>query len=175
MLRARMGMFSCGKEAALAARIEDLATLLGACGMRHHADAEQGVIRVVFVTETYRNLRDEQLAIVTLATPEEGRIVRGTIEWAFACGGDAPRACEQFCRMAADTPLVGVEYDPDGDNLRMVVESCLEDAAATSQQVLSMLGRLVSAAEIWFTAARLMDLPAGTTADSRGRREQDAA
>lgn len=119
----------------MAVGIDDLAALLGACGMRHHVDAEQGVIRVVFVTETYRNLRDERLAIVTLATPEEGRIVRGTIEWAFACGGDAPRACEQFCRMAADTPLVGVEYDADGDNVRMVVESCLEDATATSQQV----------------------------------------
>lgn len=159
----------------MALRIEDLAGLLGQCGMRHHVDAEQGVIRVVFVTETYRNLRDERLAIVTLATSEEGRLVRGTIERAFACGSDAERACAVFCRMAADTPLVGVEYDPDGDNLRMVVESCLEDASATSQQVLAMLGRLVSAAETWFTAGRLADLPSGAAVDPRDRHEQGAA
>lgn len=157
----------------MAVRLEDVAALLRHCSVRHHVDAEQGVIRVVFVTEAYRNLRDERLAIVTLATPEQGGTVRGTIERAFATGSDVSRACEQFCRMAADTPLVGVEYDPDGDNLRMVVESSIEDAAA-SQQVLSMLGRLVLAAEIWFRASRLADKPA-ESGHPHGRHDQDVA
>lgn len=38
-----------------------------------------------------------------------------------------------------------------------------------------MLGRLVSAAEIWFTARRLMHLQAGTPGNSGGLCDQDAA
>jgi hypothetical protein len=155
----------------MAVRLDDVAAALRQGGLRHHVDADQGVIRVIFVTETYRNLRDERLAIVTLSTPEEGRIVRGTIERAFAAGDDASQVCARLCRMAADTPLVGVEYDRDGDNLRLVVESCVEDARPTSRQVLSMIGRLVEAADVWFAAGGLKD--ASFLLESE--RQQDAA
>lgn len=159
----------------MAAHLEEISALLRQRGLQHHVDADQALIRVVFTTETYRNMRNERLAIVTLSTPDAGRLLRGTIERAFPPGGDAGRDCELLCRMAADTPLVGVEYDRDTENLRMVVESCVEDSRPTTRQVLSMVGRLVEAAEIWFTARQLAGVSAGTAAQPHGGREQGAA
>lgn len=156
-------------EADTAKRIEEMAAMLRRHGLRHHVDVELQAIRVVCVTETYRNLRDERIAIVTLSAPEEGRLLRGTIERAFAAGDDASRVCERLCRMAADTPLVGVEYDADLDNLRLVIETFLADARPTPQQVLTMIGCLVDAAEIWFAAGLL------ATDGRRGGHKADAA
>jgi hypothetical protein len=156
-------------------QLDDLVTLLGQQGLRHHVDVDQGVIRVVFTTETYHNLRGERLAIVTLSTPDEGRILRGTIERAFEPRDDVPRACALLCEMAAATPLVGVEYDRDCDNLRIVAECGVEDSRPTARQIVSLVGRLVDAAEVWFAARLLADSRPAGSACRRPGREQDAA
>lgn len=159
----------------MALNLDELTTLLGQQGLRHHVDGEQEVIRVVFATETYHNLRGERLAIVTLSTPDKGRILRGTIERAFAPGADVPRACELLCEMAAVTPLVGLEYDRDCDNLRIVAECGVEDSRPTARQVVSLVGRLVDAAEVWFAARLLAESRMAGAASRRPGREQDAA
>lgn len=156
----------------MAVRIERVSALLERRGVRHHFDAEQGVVRLIFVTDTYRNLRKERLVVVTLATPAAGRILRGTIDRAFAVAEEAVQACGFFCRLAADTPLVAVEYDVDSATLRMVVESCIEDGRPTERQVLATIARLVEAAEVWSTAWR--QAAAAVAARHEGR-DQGAA
>jgi hypothetical protein len=51
--------------------------------------------------------------------------------------------------LAAGTPLVHAEYDADFENLRMVVETIVEDGSLTQLQLMSMIDRLVEAAEVW--------------------------
>lgn len=132
-------------------------------GVRHHVDREQGVIRVVFVTRTYRNLRGERLAIVHIATPDEGHRCRVSIERAFPTDDEPDATCGRLCRLAAATPLVGVEFDADEENLRLVTEMPVEDGTLTRLQLLSMVDRLVEAAEAWHAAA----LAAGDAASGR--------
>lgn len=132
--------------------------------VRHHVDVEEQVIRVAFVTRHYRNLRGERLAIVRIETPDEGHRCRVSIERAFDVGGDPDGACGRFCRMAADTPLVGVEFDSHREDLRIVVEMPVEDGTLSRLQLLSMVDRLVEAAEAWHFAA----VEAGDT-DAHGR------
>jgi hypothetical protein len=115
-------------------------------------DDEEGVIRIVFVTRSYRNLRDERLAIVRLETPDNGCRCRATIERAFACAGSIQTTCVALAGLAAATPLVHAEYDADFENLRLVVETVVEDGSLTRLQVMSMIDRLVEAAEAWHTA-----------------------
>lgn len=117
--------------------------------VRHHIDDEEGVIRVAFVTRSYCNLRGEKLAIVRLETPDEGRRCRASIERAFPCKGDIATTCMVMSCLAADTPLVHAEFDADFENLRMVVETVVEDGELTTLQVMSMIDRLVEAAESW--------------------------
>ncbi len=117
--------------------------------VRHHVDVEQQLIRLVFVTRRYRNLRGEKLAIAQIAVPDEGRRCRVTIERAFSPGADAAATCLALCRAASDTPLVGVEFDADFENLRMVIETVVEDGGVTRLQLLSMVDSLVEAAESW--------------------------
>ena len=133
--------------------LSECATALADEGVRHHVDIEQQVIRVVFVTRHYRNLRGERLAIVRIETPDEGQRCRVSMERAFSVGGDPDGACGRFCRLAAETPLVGVEFDADREDLRMVVEMPVEDATLSRLQILSMVDRLVEAAENWHFAA----------------------
>lgn len=117
--------------------------------VRHHIDDEEGVIRVAFVTRSYCNLRGEKLAIVRLETPDDGRRCRASIERAFPCNGDIAKTCMVMTCLAADTPLVHAEFDADFENLRMVVETVVEDGELTTLQVMSMIDRLVEAAESW--------------------------
>lgn len=159
----------------MAVRLEHVSALLRQRGVRHHLDADQGVIRLVFTTQTYRNLRDERMVIVTLSTPQRGRIIRGVIDRAFAVGADAARSCGLFCSLAADTPLVGVEHDRDSDALRMVVESCVEDGRLTARQIVAMIDRLVEAAEVWAVASRLAIPRTDVAGRPHGGREQGAA
>ena len=135
--------------------------------IKHHHDAEQGVIRVVRLTREYRNIRDENLVILQVATPDEGRRCRVTIERAFAVGPDAAAICRELCRAAAETPLVGVELDADFDNLRMVVEVVVEDGELTQRQLVSMVDSLAEAADIWHLALR--DLWATAAGEDRQR------
>ena len=132
-------------------------------GVRHHVDHEQQAIRVAFVTRHYRNLRGERLAIVRIETPDGGHRCRVSIERAFAPGPDADAACGLLCRLAADTPLLGVEFDADHEDLRIVAEMPVEDGTLSRLQLLSMVDRLVEAAEVWHCA--LAARPAGQSRD----------
>ena len=140
-------------------RLSECADFLAKEGVRHHVDHEQGVVRIVFVTRNYRNLRDEKLLVMSLETPDEGHRCRVSIPRAFAADGDVAATCLQLCRLAAETPLVAAEFDADFEDLRMVVETVVEDGRLTSLQILSMVDRLVEAAEAWSVA--LARLPSG--------------
>jgi hypothetical protein len=133
--------------------LAECAQALAAEGVRHHLDVEEQAIRVAFLTRHYRNLRGERLAIVRIEAPDEGHRCRVSIERAFAVGDDAAAACERFCRLAAAMPLVGVEFDADREDLRMVAEMPVEDGALSRLQLLSMIDRIVEAAEAWHFAA----------------------
>lgn len=123
--------------------------MLATDGVRHHVDAEQGVIRAVFVTRRYKNLRGEKLIVMTIEAPDDGHRCRVSIPRAFAVAGDMAATCRALCCLAADTPLVAAEYDADFEDLRMVVETVVEDGELTRLQLLSMVDRLVEAAEVW--------------------------
>ena len=133
----------------MAFSLECCAEILAKGRIRHHVDAEQSMIRVVFVTREYKNLRGEKLAIAQITAPDDGRRCRVTLERAFAVGADPSATCLAFCRAAADTPLVGVEFDADCENLRMVIETAVEDGRLTRLQLLAMVDSLVEAAETW--------------------------
>lgn len=139
-------------ESFMAFTLECCAELLSKERVRHHVDAEQAVIRMVFVTRHYKNLRGEKLAIAQITTPDDGRRCRVTLERAFAIGADAAATCLSLCRVAADTPLVGVEFDADCENLRLVIETAVEDGRLTRLQLLAMVDSLVEAAEVWHSA-----------------------
>ncbi len=127
--------------------------ILSAEGVRHHLDEEQAVIRVAFVTRSYENLRGERLAIVRIETPDDGSRCRVAIERAFDVDGDPAAACLRFARFAADTPLVGFEFDAVVEDLRLVAEMPVEDGELTSLQLVSLIDRIVEAAECWHAAA----------------------
>lgn len=151
----------------MATSLSACAKLLAAAGVRHHVDTEDTAIRLVFHTRHYVNPRGEQLAIVKLEAPDDGRRLRASIARAFASGADPTVACLACCRLAADTPLVGVEYDADHEGLRLVAETVVEDGRLTSRQLLATIDRLVAAAEAWHVGMR--------TEARRGRRGRDAA
>jgi hypothetical protein len=134
-------------------RLSCCAEILAKERVRHHVDVEGNVIRVVFVTRHYRNIRGEKLAIAQIAAPDDGRRCRVTIERAFAPGPDAAATCLALCQAASDTPLVGIEFDAHCENLRLVAETAVEDGGLTRRQLLSMVGSVVEAAEAWQAAA----------------------
>lgn len=129
--------------------LAECAELLTQAGLRHHLDADEGVVWVVFVTRGYENPRGERLAVVAIEAPDAGRRCRTSIARAFVVEGDPAAACLACCRLAADTPLVGVECEADAGRLRLVVETAIEDGRLTRRQLLSMIERLVDAAEAW--------------------------
>jgi hypothetical protein len=145
------------------------ARMLSDEGVRHHVDAEQGVIRVVFVTRAYLNLRGERLAVVRIDTPDAGCRCRVAIERAFSVGHDAAAACLHYARLAADTPLIGFEFDADREDLRLVAEVPVEDGELTPLQLLSLVDRIVEAAELWHAVTTGATAMAGTA--HRGWRE----
>lgn len=132
--------------------IADCAQLLSQQGLRHHVDVEEKKIRLVFVTRQYRNLRGEKLVVMSIEAPDEGHRVRLCISRVFASTHDPAGMCLATCRLAADTPLVAVEFDPDNDDLRMVVEAAVEDGRLAPLQLMAMIDRLVEAAEVWSMA-----------------------
>lgn len=123
------------------------AALLTSAGIRHHLDAEDAAIRVVFVTRRYTNPRGERLAIVRIETPDGGRRLRAAIARAFAVPDDPATGCLTLCRLAADTPLVGIEYEPACAGLHLVVEIPVEEGHVTKLQICAALDGLVEAAE----------------------------
>jgi hypothetical protein len=79
----------------------------------------------------------------------DGHRVRVCIPRAFAVDADPAACCLAACRLAADTPLVAVEFDADFSDLRLVVETAVEDGSLSQIQLVSMIDRLVEAAEAW--------------------------
>lgn len=120
---------------------------LAAEAVRHHVDLHEGVIRVVFLTRCYTNPRGEKMAVVRIELPDDGCRCRTTLERAFPAGRSAAATCLTLCRLTAETPLVGVEYDADATSLRLVAEAIVEDGELTRLQLLSMIDRVVEAAE----------------------------
>jgi len=163
-----------GKEAFMAMTLNDCAEMLSRQGMRHHVDAEEGVIRGVFLTRHYRNPRGERLAIVRIDMPDDGHRCRVSIPRAFTPGADATAACLTLCRAAADTPLIGIEYDADGEGLRLVAEAVVEDGSLTPLQLLSMIDAIVAAAEAWHVAL-VGATPAAKAGRSPGSRRRRGA
>jgi hypothetical protein len=151
------------------------ATILTQDGVRHHVDPEEAAIRAVFVTRQYRNPRGERLVIVRIETPDGGFRCRASIQRAFAVGPDAATTCLALCRMAADTPLVGIEYDEPLEDFRMVIEAVVEDGELTRLQLLSMVDRLVEAAETWHAALNESIPPLTRAAGGIQRRRRGAA
>jgi len=127
--------------------LADLSGLVSESKLRHHVDAEEGVIRVVLVTRGYRNPRGEHLAIVTVRPADRGRSCRAAIERAFPVADDAADACLAACSVTATIPLVGVEHDCVAGCLRLVAELPVEDGRVTSAQVGALVDRLVEGAE----------------------------
>jgi hypothetical protein len=163
------------RSAAMPMSLFRCATILSRDGVRHHVDPEEAAIRAVFVTRTYRNPRGERLAIVRIETPDDGYRCRVTIERAFAVGPDAAMTCLTLCRMAADTPLVGIEYDEPAEDLRMVIEAVIEDGELTRLQLLSMVDRLVEAAEVWHATLNATTSPLAAGSLRRPRTKRGAA
>jgi hypothetical protein len=133
----------------MATSLSQCAVILARERIRHHVDVEEDAIRLVFVTRQYHNLRGERLLVATLETPDDGRRCRVAVRRAFSVAGDAAATCLAMCRLAADTPLVSVEFDADCEDLRMVVETVVEDGELTAGQLLSMIDGLIEAAECW--------------------------
>lgn len=131
--------------------LPDCSRMLAAEGVRHHLDTEAGVIHVVLASRDYHSRRDERLIVIRLTAPDEGRRCRMTLHRAFlpGAGRDTAALCLAVCSLAAETPLIGVEYDALQDDLRLVVETVVEDADLTMLQMLSMLDSIVLAAETW--------------------------
>jgi len=135
------------------------ATLLKQDGIRHHVDHEDAAVLAVFVTRRYANPRGERFAIVRIETPDDGRRCRASIVRAFSAAGDPAAACLAACRLAAETPLVGVECHADA--LHLVVETVVEDGRLTKLQLFTMVDRLVEAVEAWQGVMRVARRPTG--------------
>ena len=133
----------------MSVNVHYLSRLLAEQGLRHHLDQEEGVIRVVQVTRAYRNARGERLLIATIEAPDGGERVHARIGFAFPPGEDPARLCLLACRLAADAPLVGVEFDAERDDLRLVAEMPVVDGTITTRQLLALIDGLVAAAEEW--------------------------
>lgn len=137
----------------MAVSLDLCADVLSEQRLRHHVDREQQVIRLVFLTRSYRNLRGERLLIAQLTAPDDGRRCRIAVERAFAVGPSPEATCLRLCRAAAETPLVGVEFDAEFENVRLVTEVVVEDGSLTKLQLLTMIDAVVGAAECWQAAA----------------------
>lgn len=147
------------------------ARLLKKLGLRHHVDPDDDVIRLVFVTREYRNLRGEHLVVMGLETPDDGRRVRACISRAFAPGHDPAHTCLALCRLAAEIPVVAVEFASDQADLRLVAEVPVEDGSLSAAQLAAMIDRLVEAAEAAMPALASFQgqPPGGSRATNRKR------
>lgn len=154
----------------MAMNLAECGLILSQEGVRHHMDAEDAAIRCVFVTRHFVNPRGERIAIVRIETPDSGHRLRVSIPRAFSPGKDPAAICLALCRLAADTPLVAVEYDAELEDVRLVAEAAVEDGSMTPLQLLSMVDRIVEAAEAWQVGLEaLRDArPTGRRAKGRG-------
>ncbi len=123
------------------------AQLLAEQGLKHHLDAEEGVLRMLLVTRVYRNARGENVLILTVDAPDDGDRLRARIAFAFPPGDDPARLCLLLCRLTAETPLVAVEFDAEREDLALVAEMPVIDGSVTVRQLLALVNGLVAAAE----------------------------
>ena len=133
----------------MATSLRTCAKFLAREGVRHHVDEDDAAIRVVLVTRRYRNLRGERLLIVRIKTPDDGHRCRVSIPRAFAVGPDPAATVARLCRLSAETPFVAVEYDAHTEDVRLVAEMPIEDGRLTQLQLLTLVDRVVAAAEAW--------------------------
>lgn len=123
------------------------AQLLAEQGLKHHLDAEEGVLRMLLVTRGYRNARGENILILTVDAPDDGDRLRARIAFAFPPGDDPARLCLLLCRLTVETPLVAVEFDAEREDLALVAEMPVIDGSVTARQLLALVNGLVAAAE----------------------------
>lgn len=148
--------------------VQCYARLLAEQGLKHHLDAEEGVLRIVLVTRAYRNARGEKLLILTVDAPDDGDRLRARIAFAFPPGDDPARLCLLLCRLTAETPFVAVEFEAEREDLALVAEMPVLDGSVTAGQLLALIDGLVAAAEEW---QLVMDAhPSMRSIDQRGRR-----
>lgn len=107
------------------------------------------MIRVVFMTHSYQNLRGERFALLTLTAAEDEQACHAAIDRAFAAGDDPAATCLAACRLARETPGIAVGFDDASGSLSIGVSTMLEGARLTSPQLLAMLDKLVITAEDW--------------------------
>ena len=152
----------------MATSLRTCAKFLAREGVRHHVDEDEATIRVVLVSRRYRNLRGERLLIVRIETPDDGYRCRISIPRAFAVGPDPAATVARLCGLAAETPCVGVEYAAPTADIRLVAEMPIEDGRLTRLQLLTLVDRVVAAAEAWHAS-----LAAGS--ERSGPRSRDVA
>ena len=131
----------------MALTIEHLAARLATGGLRHHLDAAEGVIRVVFVTRRYTSPRLERLAILQLEVTDGGTSCRVSLPRAFAAGRDPAATCLHLCDAVGDVPLARVEHDVSSNMLQLAAHLPVEDAEVTPRQIFALLDAVVEAAE----------------------------
>jgi hypothetical protein len=131
----------------MAVTVGEFAKLCAAGGLRHHHDAQEGVVRVVLVTKCYVNPRGERLAIVRIEAADAGARCRVVLERAFA-GGQRPAAtCLAVCQATSDVPFVRIEHDQASRCLRLVAGLPIEDGQVTARQLFALVDGIVAAAE----------------------------
>lgn len=131
----------------MAVTIGELVELCAAGGLRHHLDADEGVIRVVVATRDYVNARGERLAILRIEAVEGGTRCRVVLERAFATGRRAAATCLTVCEATSDVPLVRIEPDARGRSLRLGAELPVEDGTMTPRQLFALIDSVAEAAE----------------------------
>jgi hypothetical protein len=131
----------------MAVTIGDLASLCVAGGLRHHVDAEEETIRVVFVTRDYVNARGERLAILRIEAVAGGTRCRVVLERAFATGRRAAAIYLAACDATRDVPLIRLEHDATSRSLRLVAEMPVEDGTVTARQLFALVDHVIEAAE----------------------------
>lgn len=143
-----------------------LASLLASSGIRHHADVEQGVIRVVLVTRRYLNLRSERLAILEVRAIDAGNRCRVSLAPAFRAGRLVAEDCVTLCGAAG--AVVAVEPDEGSGLLSLAAEMPIEDGTVTARQLAALIDAVVAAAEAGQAAI-------ASNRGAAGERPRDAA
>jgi len=151
----------------MAMTLGELAEQLTTGGLRHHVDAGEQAIRVVFVTRCYVNPRGERLAILRLEATDGGTSFRVTLPRAFAAGSAVASTCLALCEAVMDVPLARIEHDSVSGTLQLTAEMPVEDGVLTARQVFALLDAVVEAAEAGEIALRGSD--GDTSAAARGR------
>jgi hypothetical protein len=135
------------KEFPMPLTLEQLSGLLRQQGLRHHLDEENRLVRIVFATRRYRNLRGEHLAIVELGVSRDGGACQVAISRAFRPTGGCGPACLALCTELSDSAFVSVRHDAELAILGLTAAIPVEDGAVTAEQLFALVDQLIEAAE----------------------------